>query len=53
MKEIFKNLIKLSQKAYQGGGKDRVLAQYKKGKLTARDRINVLLDDNSFFTRNL
>ena len=41
MKEIFKNLIKLSQKAYQGGGKDRVLAQYKKGKLPARERIKI------------
>ena len=32
MREINKNLIKISKKAAQGGGKDRVLSQYKKGK---------------------
>ena len=31
-----------------GGGKNRIEAQHKKGKLTARERIEVLLDDNSF-----
>ena len=31
-----------------GGGKKRIEAQHKKGKLTARERIEVLLDDNSF-----
>ncbi len=31
-----------------GGGQKRIEAQYKKGKLTARERIDVLLDDNSF-----
>ncbi len=48
MRQINKNLIKLSRKAEQGGGKERVLSQYKKGKLTARERINILLDDSSF-----
>ena len=31
-----------------GGGENRIEAQHKKGKLTARERIDVLLDDNSF-----
>ena len=31
-----------------GGGKKRIDAQHKKGKLTARERIEVLLDDDSF-----
>ena len=31
-----------------GGGLNRIEAQHKKGKLTARERIDVLLDDNSF-----
>ena len=31
-----------------GGGQNRIEAQHKKGKLTARERIDVLLDDNSF-----
>lgn len=31
-----------------GGGKDRVEAQHKKGKLTARERLALLLDERSF-----
>jgi len=34
--------------AMLGGGQKRIDAQHKKGKLTARERIDVLLDDNSF-----
>ncbi|AAU04073.1 acyl-CoA carboxylase subunit beta [Rickettsia typhi] len=34
--------------ARQGGGEARINAQHKKGKLTARERIEVLLDPNSF-----
>ncbi|MDQ4074532.1 MAG: acyl-CoA carboxylase subunit beta [Thermoproteota archaeon] len=37
---------KLSAEA--GGGKDKVESQHSKGKLTARERINLLLDSNSF-----
>ncbi|MDC3024587.1 acyl-CoA carboxylase subunit beta [Alphaproteobacteria bacterium] len=48
MRDINKKLTEILKKAEYGGGKKRVLAQYKKGKLTARDRINVLLDDSSF-----
>jgi propionyl-CoA carboxylase beta chain len=31
-----------------GGGQIRIDAQHAKGKLTARDRLNILLDENSF-----
>ena len=34
--------------SYLGGGKERIEAQHKKGKLSARERIELLLDDNSF-----
>src|SRR6187401_677658 len=32
----------------QGGGKQRIQTQHKKGKLTARERINLLMDAGSF-----
>jgi propionyl-CoA carboxylase beta chain len=34
--------------AKAGGGEKRVAAQHAKGKLTARERLDVLLDENSF-----
>ncbi|EMA45379.1 acyl-CoA carboxylase subunit beta [Halococcus saccharolyticus] len=34
--------------AKQGGGEERVAAQHAKGKLTARERIEYLLDDDTF-----
>jgi len=34
--------------AEQGGGPDRIAQQHKKGKLTARERIDLLLDEGSF-----
>jgi acetyl-CoA carboxylase carboxyltransferase component len=43
-----KQLIDLRVKAKQGGGEKRIEAQHAKGKLTARERINVLLDEGSF-----
>ena len=36
------------EEALKGGGQKRIDAQHKKGKLTARERINLLLDDGSF-----
>jgi len=36
------------EQALQGGGKERIEAQHKKGKLTARERIHLLLDEGSF-----
>lgn len=41
-------LRELAEKALLGGGKDRIDEQHKKGKLTARERINLLLDEGSF-----
>lgn len=38
----------LRQQAMQGGGHKRVEVQHSKGKLTARERIEVLLDPDSF-----
>src|ERR671938_625103 len=34
--------------AEQGGGADRIAQQHKKGKLTARERLDLLLDEGSF-----
>ena len=34
--------------AEQGGGADRIAQQHKKGKLTARERLDLLLDESSF-----
>ena len=44
-------LKKLSQKraeSLKGGGEKRIQAQHEKGKLTARERINLFLDEGSF-----
>jgi len=41
-------LKEIRSRAVQGGGKLRVEQQHKKGKLTARERISVLLDKGSF-----
>ena len=34
--------------AFVGGGEQRIIAQHKKGKLTARERLDILLDEGSF-----
>ncbi len=39
---------KKNNTALQGGGQDRIKAQHDKGKLTARERINLLLDEGTF-----
>lgn len=36
------------KEALAGGGLDRIEQQHQKGKLTARERVHLLLDDNSF-----
>ncbi|HFD04665.1 MAG TPA: methylmalonyl-CoA carboxyltransferase, partial [Firmicutes bacterium] len=41
------------EKIQKGGGEKAIEKQYKKGKLTARDRINALLDKDSFFETDL
>src|SRR5690554_7741476 len=41
-------LLKLREEAQLGGGEDRIEKQHEKGKLTARERINLLLDKGTF-----
>ncbi len=41
-------LERLKESSRQGGGVERIEAQHKRGKLTARERINILLDEGSF-----
>lgn len=48
MNKILAELENRRQKALAGGGVDRVATQHKKGKLTARERIEVLVDPGSF-----
>ena len=48
MQEILKQLERKRAQAYLGGGERRIEAQHGKGKLTARERIDVLLDEGSF-----
>ncbi len=42
------NLIDLRNKAKMGGGEKRINSQHAKGKFTARERIDMLLDEGSF-----
>ncbi|MBL8834050.1 MAG: methylmalonyl-CoA carboxyltransferase, partial [Rhodospirillales bacterium] len=48
MQEILKELEARRAGARAGGGPRRVEAQHAKGKLTARERLEVLLDEGSF-----
>lgn len=43
-----KRLLAEREKARLGGGEKRIAAQHHKGKLTARERIDLLLDEGSF-----
>ncbi|MFC1975788.1 acyl-CoA carboxylase subunit beta [Chloroflexota bacterium] len=43
-----KQLRELKEKSKQGGGEARIKTQHKKDKLTARERIDILLDEGSF-----
>ena len=48
MKDILQELENRRAVARAGGGQRRVDAQHKRGKLTARERIELLLDEGSF-----
>jgi propionyl-CoA carboxylase beta chain len=48
MRDKLERLEELRRKAEQGGGEKRVAAQHDRGKLTARERLDVLLDEGSF-----
>ncbi len=48
MHEIIEELERRREAAKLGGGQERIDAQHAKGKLTARERVDVLLDQGSF-----
>ena len=48
MKDILEELESRRAEARLGGGKRRIEAQHAKGKLTARERLEALLDEGSF-----
>lgn len=48
MKDKIEELKKLREKTKLGGGKARIKTQHDKGKLTARERIELLVDEGSF-----
>ena len=48
IEERLDRLMKLREQARLGGGKDRIAAQHKKGRKTARERLELLLVEGSF-----
>ncbi|MDE1826365.1 MAG: acyl-CoA carboxylase subunit beta [Thaumarchaeota archaeon] len=46
--EKLKNFLQKKRQAEQSGGEERIQAQHEKGKLTARERVDLLLDEGSF-----
>ncbi len=48
MKEKINYLESLREKARLGGGADKIAKQHEKGKFTARERVDLLLDEGSF-----
>ncbi|MHB1326758.1 MAG: acyl-CoA carboxylase subunit beta [Gemmatimonadales bacterium] len=47
-RQLLEDLIARRTQAEQGGGPARIAQQHKKGKLTARERLDLLLDEGSF-----
>lgn len=47
-KDKIELLKKKNEEALLGGGENRIAAQHKKGKLTARERIHLLIDEGTF-----
>ncbi|MFO7258698.1 MAG: acyl-CoA carboxylase subunit beta [Bacteroidota bacterium] len=48
LQEKFEELDRKNEEALLGGGKERIEQQHAKGKLTARERIELILDPGSF-----
>lgn len=46
--EKYQLLDRMNQEALLGGGESRIAIQHKKGKLTARERLHMLLDEGTF-----
>ena len=47
-RDLLDQLHHKQAQAEQGGGPDRIAQQHKKGKLSARERLDLLLDPGSF-----
>src|SRR6186713_2805454 len=47
-RELLEDLRHRQAQSEQGGGAERIAQQHKKGKLTARERLDLLLDEGSF-----
>src|SRR5512134_2002991 len=48
LQEKFEELRRKNALALEGGGRKRIETQHAQGKMTARERIDLLLDPNSF-----
>jgi propionyl-CoA carboxylase beta chain len=48
LKDKIERLSTKKEEAKLGGGKDRIKSQHEKGKLTARERVELLVDEGSF-----
>ncbi len=48
IEEKLNNLVKMREQAMQGGGAKRIESQHSKNKLTARERIGLLFDPDTF-----
>src|SRR5207244_4873380 len=48
MKHILEKLEERRERGRAGGGRARIEAQHKRGKLTARERLELLMDKGSF-----
>jgi propionyl-CoA carboxylase beta chain len=47
-RELYEDLQRRREEAAKGGGEKRIERQHEKDKLTARERLDILLDDGSF-----
>jgi 3-methylcrotonyl-CoA carboxylase beta subunit len=47
--KLVEELRELEARLREGGGPERIAREHKKGKLTARERISLLVDEDSFF----
>src|ERR1035437_4589910 len=48
MQQKIQDLLKKKAEAKFGGGEDKIKSQHEKGKLTARERIEIFVDEGTF-----
>ncbi len=53
MEERIQRLREVKKRALQGGGEEKLAKQHQQGKLTARERLDILLDEGSFSESNI